>query len=660
MVVNEDPASGDSVTLASGLAPDNADLDSISHDGYHLLYRIYNAQQTKTTYTFQPQTQGGKALYILPGKGGHTVWSTDDRYVFISAPQGVEQVDARSGALVREILPSTPSPDIRFYYGGYLYYFVPKNGVMGILNRVNIAGGAAKSVTTCPTGGGFWLSPSGKTIYYTCGSQNALYAVNTDGSNMHLLCNNTGWLIGYAADNSLLTLKNVGARYQVVKLGATPAQDRVLLDNLAPGAAYIAQDSVAVAPYGRVLVARAMYADGHEELWYGDLTSGRQSRLTIPAGAKLLALKGWDRLQVPNAGTPTPSASQPFSDWHSVLVAENNNKIGWSGIVNINAYSGTDTLLTAAKLPPNTRVDGVSSDGNTVLYQNSNQFTTDYWRLPRPGSGAAFFVLSNSVAGNAIWMPDNRHALVLAVGQGVMEVDTQTGQGVDIIPLPMSSQSSQQVEIDQLAFYHAGYLYFVGAQGACQDELCRIQIGAAGAVAHPITFRTSNTSYWLSPDGTTIYFANHQGPAGQAGIYAVDSDGTHMRRLRPYADAEPIGYAADMSLEVMRNLNGKFVVVKLGATQQADSVVLADAAPGAVTLCNAPNPPGVAPICDSNIALAPMGGMLMLNAGYADGSNKLWSIDLQSGKRLQIASPLPQPGTQLQLIGWDRITVPAG
>jgi hypothetical protein len=657
MVVNEDPADNTGVTLASVPTPKTADLDSISHDGQRLLYRIYNSQQTKTTYTFQPQSPG-PALYILAGKGGHTVWSTDDRYVFISAPRGVRQVDARSGALVREILPSTPSPDIRFYYGGFLYYLVSQNGIAGVLNRVNITGGATQSVTTCPLGHDFWLSPSGKTIYYYCDGQNALYAVNTDGSNANIVRNNAGWLIGYATDNSLLTLRNVGARYQVVKMGTTPAQDRVLLDGLAPGAAYIAPGSVAVAPYGRALVARAIYADGHEELWYGDLTSGKQFRLSIPAGAKLLALKGWDRLQVP--GTPPPSGPQSFSDWHSVLVAENNDKIGWSGLVNIDAYSGTDTLLTAAKLPPNTRVDGVSSDGNTVLYQYSSQGTTAYLRLPRPGSGAAFYIQPDSMAGNAIWMPDSRHALVLTIGEGVMEVDTQSGQSVNIIPLPMSSVSGQQVEIARLAFYRDGYLYFVGGQGACEGELCRIQIGAAGAVAHPVTFRASNTSYWLSPDGTTVYFANRQGPAGKSGIYAVNSDGTHMRLLRPYADAAPIGYAADMSLEIMRYVNGKFVVVKLGATPQADSVVLADAAPGAASLCNSPNPPGVSPICDSNIALAPLGGMLMLNAGYADGSYRLWSINLQTGKRLQIASPLPQPGTQLQLIGWDRISVPAG
>lgn len=654
MVVNEDPASNTGVTLASAATTKTIDLDSISHDGERLLYRIYNSQRTKTTYTFQPQSPG-PALYILPGMGSHTVWSTDDRYVFISAPHGVKQVDARSGALVQDILPSIPSPDIRFYYGGYLYYLVPRKGIAGVLNRVSIAGGATKSVTPCLLGRDFWLSPTGTTIYYHCDGQNTLYAVNADGSNARVVRGNAGWLIGYAADNSLLTLRNIGARYQVVKMGAKPAQDRVLLDDLAPGAAYIAPGSVAVAPYGRALVARALYADGHEELWYGDLSSGKQFRLSIPAGAKLLALKGWDRLQV-----PAPPMSRTFSDWRSVLVAENNDKIGWSGIVNIDAYSGTNTLLTAAKLPPDTRVDGVSSDGNTVLYQYSSQGKAFYWRLPRPGGNGAFYTLNDGVAGNAIWMPDSSHALVLAAGEGVMEVDTRSGQSVNIIPLPVSSQSGQQVEIARLAFYRDGYLYFVGGQGACEGELCRVQVGAAGAVAHPVTFRVSNTSYWLSPDGTTVYFSNRQGPAGRAGIYAVNSDGTHMRLLRPYADAVPIGYAADMSLEIMRYINGKFVVVKLGATPQADSVVLADAAPGAVSLCNSPNPPGVSPICDSNIALAPLGGMLLLNAVYPDGSYKLWSINLQTGKRVQVASPLPQPGTQLQLIGWDRITVPAG
>jgi hypothetical protein len=61
------------------------------------------------------------------------------------------------------------------------------------------------------------------------------------------------------------------------------------------------------------------------------------------------------------------------------------------------------------------------------------------------------------------------------------------------------------------------------------------------------------------------------------------------------------------------------------------------------------------PICEKSIALAPLGGMLVVEAGYANGNHKLWSIDLQQpgGKTTQLQ--LPSGLSHIQLLGWAKL-----
>ncbi len=81
---------------------------------------------------------------------------------------------------------------------------------------------------------------------------------------------------------------------------------------------------------------------------------------------------------------------------------------------------------------------------------------------------------------------------------------------------------------------------FYRGSGRATDALYRINIDT-GAVEQ-ITFSSTGATFWLSPDGTTVYFANTIGPAGNPGIYAVNSDGSNMHLLRQY----PSGFLSGM------------------------------------------------------------------------------------------------------------------
>ena len=165
----------------------------------------------------------------------------------------------------------------------------------------------------------------------------------------------------------------------------------------------------------------------------------------------------------------------------------------------------------------------------------------------------------------------------------------------------------------------------------------------------------------MSPDGKTIYY-NNSGPIGVPGIFAVNSDGTNSRNMRPTNDATyntgvSIGFAADNSLVIMRNVGGKFQVVQLGATPQQDRILLANAAPGATTLCDPSYQGSGFTICDQNIALAPYSHAIVVQSTLANGTRQLWVTDLLTGKQ-QLIHPLAfTNGAPVQLLGWDQLTV---
>lgn len=342
---------------------------------------------------------------------------------------------------------------------------------------------------------------------------------------------------------------------------------------------------------------------------------------------------------------PQPASVQPFSDWHRVLLTESDPDAGWLRIDNISALDGSDSSLSGGNIPASTRVDGVSPDGKNILYQMVKGDRMIYFTLTQSGQSVAFYTLNSDEAGNAIWLSDSRTVFISTIHNGVLKVDTQTHAAQLLLP---------SLTVGTLTFYHAPFLYFIGSENLATGALYRVNIG--NGALQQVTMRSPGSTFWLSPDGSTIYYVN-RGAAGQAGIYAVNSDGSNSRIVS--ADGVPIGYAADMALMIVRQEGNAFQVVKPGIGGAPDQMVLKDVAPGAVSLCDGAVPAGVVPICDSSIALAPLGASLLVEAGYADGSHKLWSINLQNGQRLQVSGVTVQAGVQVHLIGWDRIP-PAG
>lgn len=351
------------------------------------------------------------------------------------------------------------------------------------------------------------------------------------------------------------------------------------------------------------------------------------------------------------------SVSSSFPGWNSAVIAVATP--GASSVFSLRNYdpmSGKqrELVLQPPYLPQNTSIDGVSHDGKNLLYQFSSDGHTLYYTLSLTAATGYFYELNGASAGNALWFPDSRAALVLSVRSRVMKVDIQTGVAQTVLPLPVAMSDGQQVQIDRLAFYLNGYLYFVGADGACEETLCRVSLDAKNPVAQRISFQSKEAAYWLSPDGSTIFFENNIGPAGEPGIYAVGVDGSNLRLIRQqYKDARIVGYAADNAPELVVDQDGTFNLVKLGETAQLDSVARKDVAPGAANLCTATDLPSTRSICDSNLALSPNGHTLLVAAVLADGSYKVWTNDLTNGKQSLLLAV--SGGSQVTLGGWDML-----
>lgn len=334
----------------------------------------------------------------------------------------------------------------------------------------------------------------------------------------------------------------------------------------------------------------------------------------------------------------TPS-SQAFQGWNGVALVTGVGAT-YHIISTYNYLNGDSREL--AKTSSAMQFDGVASSGQNMLYQVTTGGDTLFFTLTKLGNGNAglFYGLDKNNALNAIWMPDSINALIATMHEGVIEVNTQTGQSQSFLPDLLTSG---------LKFYRNGYLYFLGGPDRALDTLFRVNM--ATGMVQQVTTRSMGGDFWLSPDGMTVYYHNN-GPAGFPGIYAVSSDGSQMTNIRP--DGVPIGYAPDDSLVVMREVNRTFEVVQLGPTTQQDQVLMADVAPGATSLCN---PSLAAPaICDTtNIALAPLSHALIVIASYPDGSRKVWSDDLTTGKQFVI---MTLSGSSSAMVpGWDTIGV---
>lgn len=345
---------------------------------------------------------------------------------------------------------------------------------------------------------------------------------------------------------------------------------------------------------------------------------------------------------VPASPAASPS-STPASDANQ----------GWNGLVLITTVGAMYSVITTynylngdhrelAQISAAMQFDGVGSYGQNMLYQVTEDGQAYFYTLNQLSGSGYFYELDEDDALNAIWMPDNQHVLIGTQSSGVILVDTQTGEAQPFLP---------QLRTSGLKFYRDGYLYFLGSSNLVTGALYRVDVQSG--IVQQVAGRSADGDYWLSPDGLTVYY-HAGGPMDGAGIYAVGSDGASSQVIRTDGGM-PIGYAPDNSLVVMRHIGQAFEVIQLGSTPAQDRTLLSNVAPGAVSLCN----PSMmmALICDTtNVALAPLSHALVVVASYPDGSRKVWSDDLNTGKQFVLMQP--DGNTNVIVPGWDRIAVP--
>jgi len=345
---------------------------------------------------------------------------------------------------------------------------------------------------------------------------------------------------------------------------------------------------------------------------------------------------------------PQPGSSANNDGWSSVLFGL--TMLSTAGMVQSLVFYNYDTsndqvstLVASTQAFDAVNMEGVSEDGLSLLY---DEVTPDQQRIYQTYSPVVdvhtAYQISAKQGGNAVWM-DTTHILVQNLAGEVQEVNARNG----------AAQQSWALHAGRLTFYHQPFLYFTGAENLEAGALYRANLSQTNPTPQRVTNPSPNTRFWLSVDGTTVFYAN-RGSVGEQGIYAVGSDGSNSRLLRK-GPGIPIGYAADNALMVMDQVNGKFQIIKLGVTPNVpEKLVLADAAPGAVSLCDLPDLVAVIKACDQNIALAPYGHGLLLHAYYANGTSGLVYDNLDTGAS-QLIRSLPASAS-VQLPGWSRMS----
>jgi hypothetical protein len=353
------------------------------------------------------------------------------------------------------------------------------------------------------------------------------------------------------------------------------------------------------------------------------------------------------RLPLPNQRVPAVSSY----GWDTTLIGL--TVLSAAGLVkgftfySYNASSGQMAqLISSTSAYIDVSMEGVSQDGQSLLYDvTATDAQKTYLTYSRSLHAHRFYRLNARQGGNAIWM-DSEHILVQDIDGAVMALDVHAG----------TISHTWSLKTGRLIAYHAPFLYFSGVENLVAGALYRIDLAEVNSVPQQITQATPGTRFWLSIDGSTVFFAN-KGSSGEEGIYAVGSDGTNLRLLRS-GPGMPIGYAANNALMLLEQAGNRLQVIQMGIRpNESARILLADAVPGATSLCGSGGRAVVIEICDANVALAPYGQGLLLHAYYANGTHSLVYDDLATGTSRGIRT-LPA-NTAVQLPGWSKMAVPS-
>jgi hypothetical protein len=286
--------------------------ERVSPDGKDMLYH-FSAQGQIIYTTLQLEQRGSYITRVPAGGANNAIWLDNEHILVAFAQSGVEEFDIHTGIAVKQFASLT-NVYLLFYHAPYLYF---QNAQQTVIYRSNLATGE-KEQLIADTGGLYFthcvLNPAGSGIY--CEGQtdkvsrsgSALYMVSGDGSGAQVL-SRRGILLGFAPDHALLFLQVALNNYQVVKLGQTPQQDRVVMNNAAPATAFVEAGDAMLAPDGHGLVVQdGNQTDSWRGIWYDDLTTQTSRELFTYLPGSYEQLIGWDQLRV--TSTPaTPGAS---------------------------------------------------------------------------------------------------------------------------------------------------------------------------------------------------------------------------------------------------------------------------------------------------------------------------------------------------------------
>jgi len=319
-VYNVDAMSGQSEQLTPPIqSSEEVRYETVSPNGQDMLFHFSNQGQTIYT-TLQTVNSGGYVTKVPDDDASNAIWMDNEHILVAHVHSGVVELDIHSGLPVQKYASLTllVNTHLLFYYAPYLYF---QNARQTIMYRSNLQTGERQQLTPDTGALNFTpciMNPSGSSMYCEAQSNQfsrtgpGLYMVSSDGSGVQPL-DRRGALLGFASDHALLFLQIALNNNQVMKLGQTPKQDRVLMKNAAPPTALIGPGDAMLAPDGHGLIVQdSNQNDKSRGVWYDDLTTQTSRKLLTFAPGSDAYLIGWDQLPV-KGKAPAPGVTTPLA-----------------------------------------------------------------------------------------------------------------------------------------------------------------------------------------------------------------------------------------------------------------------------------------------------------------------------------------------------------
>lgn len=318
-VQNYDPTTRRGRIIVTPPAGSGVVLFDISPNGRELAYAV--------------ETGFGATCYVaaLDGSGSHAVaqialgagaaWEHDSRHLALSDGMHIILVDTVTGG--QQTLTTFGGTPMFFSPNdAVLYYTTTTMGsspgplytttlfavalatpqapwqIVRIVGNLNPGFGLGAADYQFPTM--LLPGPDGQTIYYYNPylgiGVGGIYAVSVNGGTPRLI-RSVGYPEGFAGSGALIAILPAPHGMELVELGASPAQDRVLIANIMPTPNTGFVPIVAVRPYGdAALAAGEVFAQGTftAYVWYANLVTGQMSLVIRQPDIALFAIDGWD------------------------------------------------------------------------------------------------------------------------------------------------------------------------------------------------------------------------------------------------------------------------------------------------------------------------------------------------------------------------------